>query len=158
MDWTDLTPSDWPYFSVNADNTITLATTSSNLKFVLYLSNFVTQILGFTNYNPTFGTTITSARIYNLNYDNYLSIYCPNIPHKSSGAYGQLMTFKVPFNATSRSIYYIAENISYSHCIEITDEHYILNNLQIQVFDQFNNLLNNHGMNWSFTLAFQFYD
>ena len=50
--------------------------------------------------------------------------------------------------------YYIADNISYSHYIEITDESFILNNLQIQVYDQFNNLLNNRGMNWSFTLEF----
>ena len=55
------------------------------------------------------------------------------------------------------SIIYIADNISYSHYIEITDENFILNNLQIQVYDQFNNILNNRGMHWSFTLAFQFH-
>ena len=154
---TDFTPSDWPYFSVNSDDTITLATTSPNLKFNLQSSNLITQILGFTNTATTYVNTITSARIYNLNYDNYLSIYCPNIPHKSAGANGQLMTFKIPCNASSGSIYYIADNISYSHYIEITDENFILNNLQIQVYDQFNNLLNNRGMHWSFTLAFQFY-
>jgi len=154
---TDLTSSDWPYFSVNADNTITLATTSSNLKFNLQSSNFITQILGFTNLTTSYVNTITSARIYNLNYDNYLSIYCPNIPHKSAGVNGQLMTFKIPCNASNGSIYYIADNISYSHYIEITDESFILNNLQIQVYDQFNNLLNNRGMHWSFTLAFQFH-
>ena len=154
---TDLTYADWPYFSLNADNTITLANTSSNLRFYLQSSNFITQILGFTNLSTSYVNTITSARIYNLNYDNYLSIYCPNIPHKSAGANGQLMTFKIPVNASNGSIYYIADNISYSHYIEITDESFILNNLQIQVYDQFNNLLNNRGMHWSFTLAFQFY-
>lgn len=153
---TGFTPSDVPYFSVNADNTITLSNTNLDLRFKLSSSNFLTQILGFTNTFSNYVNTITSARIYNLNYDNYLSIYCPTIPHKSSGCYNQLMTFKIPFNASSGSIFYTAENISYSHYVEISDDSFILNNLQIQVYDQFNNLLDNNGMNWSFTLAFQF--
>ena len=68
------------------------------------------------------------------------------------------MTFKIPFNASSGSIFYTAENISYSHYVEISDDSFILNNLQIQVYDQVNKLLDNNGMNWSFTLAFQFDD
>jgi len=154
----NLTDADWPYFTLNSNNTISLATVSSHLTFNLSLSNFITQILGFTNYNPAYLTTITSNRVYNLNYDTYLSIYCRNIPHKSSGVNGQLMTFKIPVNSVSGNIYYVAENISYSHYIEIKDESFILSNLQIQVYDQFNNLLDNNGMNWSFTLAFQFDD
>ena len=43
------TPSDNPYFSVNADNTITLSNTNLDLRFKLSSSNFLTQILGFTN-------------------------------------------------------------------------------------------------------------
>ena len=38
---TDFTYADWPYFSLNADNTITLANTSSNLRFYLQSSNFI---------------------------------------------------------------------------------------------------------------------
>jgi hypothetical protein len=67
------------------------------------------------------------------------------------------MTFKIPFNSVSGSIYYTAENISYSHYIEITDEHFVLDRVQIQVYDQFNNQLNNRGVNWSFTLAFELF-
>jgi hypothetical protein len=72
------------------------------------------------------------------------------------GFSNQLMSFKIPLNATNGSIYYTAENISFSQFIEITDENFILNNLKIQVYDQFNNLLDNNGINWSFTLAFQY--
>jgi len=154
---TGFTPSDWPYFSVNADNTITLSNTNLDLRFKLSSSNFLTQIFGFTNLPTTYTNSITSSRIYNLNYDNYLSIYCPNIPHKSSSFSNQLMTFKIPFNSVSGSIYYTAENISYSHYIEITDEHFVLDRVQIQVYDQFNNQLNNRGVNWSFTLAFELF-
>lgn len=155
--WTGFTPSDWPYFSVNENNTITLSNTNPDLRFNLQSSNFLTQIFGFTNLPTTYSNSITSSRIYNLNYDNYLSIYCPNIPHKSSSFSNQLMTFKIPFNSVSGSIYYTAENISYSHYIEITDEHFVLDRVQIQVYDQFNNLLNNQGVNWSFTLAFELF-
>ena len=37
--WTGFTPSDWPYFSVNADNTITLSNTNPDLRFNLQSSN-----------------------------------------------------------------------------------------------------------------------
>ena len=48
--WTGFTPSDWPYFSVNENNTITLSNTNPDLRFTLQSSNFLTQIFGFTNY------------------------------------------------------------------------------------------------------------
>jgi hypothetical protein len=67
------------------------------------------------------------------------------------------MTFKIPFNATNGSIYYEAENISFCQYSLITDKNFILNKLQIQVYDQFNYLLDNNGFDWSFTLAFEFY-
>jgi hypothetical protein len=79
-----------------------------------------------------------------------------NLSGKTNGFSNQLMSFKIPLNSSSGSIYYTAENISFSQFIEITDEKFILNNLKIQVYDQFNNLLNNNGINWSFTLAFQY--
>jgi hypothetical protein len=155
--FSNYTTDQYPHFSVNANNTITCSITTSGLTFSLTLSNFLSQILGFTNANAgTYATSITSSRIYNLNYDNYLNIYCPNIPHKTNGFSNQLMSFKIPLNSSSGSIYYTAENISFSQFIEITDENFILNNLKIQVYDQFNNLLDNNGINWSFTLAFQY--
>jgi len=155
--FSNYTTDQYPHFSVNANNTITCSITTSGLTFSLTLSNFLSQILGFTNANAgTYATSITSSRIFNLNYDNYLNIYFPNIPHKTNGFSNQLMSFKIPLNATNGSIYYTAENISFSQFIEITDEIFILNNLKIQVYDQFNNLLNNNGINWSFTLAFQY--
>ena len=147
----------YPQFSLNSNNTITCSVPTSILTFSLTPSNVVSQILGFTNANNIiFTSSITSSRIFNLNYDNYLNIYFPNIPHKTNGFSNQLMSFKIPLNATNGSIYYTAENISFSQFIEITDENFILNNLKIQVYDQFNNLLNNNGINWSFTLAFQY--
>ena len=151
------TTDQFPQFSLNSNNTITCSVPVPGLTFSLTPSNVVSQILGFTNANNLiFTTSITSSRIFNLNYDNYLNIYFPNIPHKTNGFSNQLMSFKIPLNATNGSIYYTAENISFSQFIEITDENFILNNLKIQVYDQFNNLLNNNGINWSFTLAFQY--
>lgn len=150
------TADQFPQFSLNSNNTITCSVPVPGLTFSLTPSNVVSQILGFTNTTTTNVASITSARIYNLNYDNYLNIYFPNIPHKTNGFSNQLMSFKIPLNATNGSIYYTAENISFSQFIEITDENFILNNLKIQVYDQFNNLLNNNGINWSFTLAFQY--
>jgi len=155
LDW--FHPFRLALFFGNENNTITLSNTNPDLRFTLQSSNFLTQIFGFTNLTTSYTNSITSSRIYNLNYDNYLSIYCPNIPHKSSGFSNQLMTFKIPFNSVSGSIYYTAENISYSHYIEITDEHFVLDRVQIQVYDQFNNQLNNRGVNWSFTLAFELF-
>jgi hypothetical protein len=67
------------------------------------------------------------------------------------------MTFKIPFNAVSDSIYYTSENVTYGHYATITDKNFILDKLKIQIYDQNYNILNNNGLDWSFTLGFEFY-
>ena len=150
-----------PQFSVNTNNTINVSNSDSTVQFNFTSTNLLKQILGFTtSFLPGTSNTamsVNSDKVYNLNLDNYLSFYCANVPHKSVGLGNQLMTFKIPFNATNGSIYYEAENISFCQYSLITDKNFILNKLQIQVYDQFNYLLDNNGFDWSFTLAFEFY-
>ena len=154
-------PTTYPQFVVNSDNTITVSNNTNTVQFNFLNTNLLTQILGFTTAFPSnttnTSTSVNSNRIYNLNYDTYLSFYCSNIPHKSAGFGNQLMTFKIPFNGVSSSIFFEAENISYNHYVDITDKGFILDKLKFQIYDQFQNVLDNNGLNWSFTLAFEFW-
>jgi hypothetical protein len=150
-----------PQFS-EYNNIVKVANNTSSLKFNFVNTNLLTKILGFTlNFpNDTLNNSmsVTANNFYNLNIDTYFNFYCPNIPHKSAGFSNQLMTFKIPFNSTNGSIFYESENINYSHYVKITDQNFILDKLKIQIFDQFNYLLDNNGFNWSFTLGFDFYE
>jgi hypothetical protein len=64
------TTDQFPQFSLNSNNKITCSVPVPGLTFSLTPSNVVSQILGFTNANNIiFTSSITSSRIFNLNYD-----------------------------------------------------------------------------------------
>ena len=104
---------------------------------------------GATYYNST------ASRVYNLNYDNYISLYLTNIPHNSKSA-NLLSSFKIPLNSSGNIIYFNSENISFSQYITITDQNFVVDKLQIVVYDRFGNNIFN-AFDYSMTLAFSFY-
>ena len=97
---------------------------------------------------------MTAVNSFNLNYDLYLSMNLINVPAISSNSTNnKLISFKLPLDALNGMIYYRADQTTFHQFVEITDANYVLNRIQLQIYDRFNCPVNNNGVDWSFTLA-----
>jgi hypothetical protein len=116
------------------------------------LSKFV---LGFSwNFFIFLGTVYEAASNYNIVYDTYLILNFPKLNAKSTGV-SQQITFKIPYNATYNQIYFDAEYSSFAQNIELADSNTVMGNLQLTISDRFGNIINNNGLDWSFTLLIE---
>ena len=109
------------------------------------------SFLGFTNGQT--GTAITGTNAYIINFDTYLSIWIQNLG--TSSLDGQQITYKVPVSGGSGSIIQYTEGQSWEQKIEVTDRSNRLDRLIITVVDRFGNVVNNNGLDWSFTLEIE---
>ena len=120
-------------------------------------SKLLSVILGFTQLSYTVTNEIKANNSYLLAYDNYLSLYLQDIPVKSTGYSNQLISYKIPLNAVNGMVYYLQELNSFSQCVEITDQNYILNRLRVVVYDRFGETITN-GLDYSFSLAVNYHN
>ena len=132
--------------------TITLASSTSIIIVPGVLSQY---ILGFTSNQTITGISIISTNNFNLAIDNFISMYIVNIPYKSTSALTQLISFKIPFNAVGNTIYYMADNMSFSQYITVTDPNYVLNSLRIQIYDRFGKIIKSNGLDYTFSFAIE---
>ena len=109
------------------------------------------SFLGFTD--GQFGATILATNSYIINFDTYVSIWIQNIG--TSSLDGQQITYKVPVNGGSGSIVQYTEGSNWYQKVCVTDRSNRLDRLQIVVLDRFGNILNNNGLDWSFTLEIE---
>jgi hypothetical protein len=129
----------------------------SNTALQIYSNNqLTTTLLGFDPYqqNPETLKHITAPRLWGIYNDLALYLYFPNIPHNNTHFGMQLLSFKIPMSAGYQAIAFNAESQNFSQYVEISDTHFILNNLKIAVYDTRGNLLVNQ-YNWQFTLGFE---
>ena len=120
-------------------------------------SKLLSVILGFTQLSYTVTNEIKADNSYLLAYDNYLSLYLQDIPVKSTGYSNQLISYKIPLNTVNSMVYYLQELNSFSQCVEITDQNYILNRLRVVVYDRFGETITN-GLDYSFSLAVNYHN
>ena len=112
--------------------------------------------LGFTDGQNGFGENIqiTATNNYNINFDTYISIWIGEIGTASLDP--QQITYKVPITDTTyRSITNYGEGSYYLQKVVYTSRSNRLDRLTITVLDRFGNILNNNGMDWSFTLEIE---
>lgn len=109
------------------------------------------SFLGFSDGQQ--GTAFYGAESYIVNFDTYLNIWIENLGTQSQEP--SQITFKVPVTVGSGSIMHWAENTQNSQLVEVTDRGVRLDRLNIQVLDRFGNLLNNNGLDWSFTIEIE---
>jgi hypothetical protein len=102
------------------------------------------NLLGYTQ--TVTGTTLTAPNTYILNFDTYINIYIDNIGRPTLDP--SRFTFKVPVNG---SVVYWAQNNQDDQSIMVHDTASI-DRLNIAVYDRYGQLLNNNGLDWSFTL------
>jgi hypothetical protein len=109
------------------------------------------SFLGFSDGQQ--GTAFYGSESYIVNFDTYLNIWIENLGTQSLEP--AQITFKVPVTVGSGSIMHWSENTQNSQLVEVTDRGTRLDRLNIQVLDRFGNLLNNNGLDWSFTIEIE---
>ena len=152
---TSIYTTNQPIFSISGQQIIITTSLGGIIAFPTptILSNI---ILGF-QYSVQIVTTILAAASnYNLYYDTYLSIFFPYVNAKSTTASGNKMHFKIPYNGYNNSIFYSVESSNgFNQYIELTESNFTIGNLKVQVYDRYGYLINNQGLDWSFSLTFE---
>jgi hypothetical protein len=126
-------------------------------------TDFSSKYLGFNKYAgalPRFQesndqTYIDAIRPWNLHQDLCLYLYFENIPQTNTHFKNNLASFKIPIKSGYQCIEYNAENITFAQYIENTDVNYIFDKIKLKVYDRFNNLINNNGFDFKFTLGIE---
>jgi hypothetical protein len=103
---------------------------------------------------PVTGSTYTASLSYNLNPDTMVNIWIRNLYTSSSE--NSAITFKVPIQGVNGTVFYFSDNADFSQYINVTDPSMILDRLDIEVRDRYGKLLDNNGVDWSFTLGLEF--
>ena len=149
-----------PTFSIIGQK-IAISTTNSLLStFVSIIfpvdTTLSSVILGFPyNYQIPLTNQITSPSNYNIAYDTYLVMHFPYINHKSGSINNHQLSFKLPYNGSSNALFYSAENTQFSQYIECSEENCVLGSLKFVIYDKLGYIINNNGLDWSFTLGFE---
>jgi len=107
--------------------------------------------LGFTNGQT--GMFITATNSYIMNFDTYINIWIENLGQSSLEP--SQITFKLPLNVNSSGILQWAELGQYRQVVPVTDRGVRLDRLNITVLDRYGNIINNNGLDWSFTLEIE---
>jgi hypothetical protein len=107
----------------------------------------LSTIMGFEN-NPS-GTSLTAKNSFLYNFDTYIKIHITNLATSSKEA--DPCSFKVPVSVPFGSIIELNENSNNKQIVYLPDST-IVDRLDIKVYDRYNNLLNNNGLDWSFSL------
>jgi len=107
--------------------------------------------LGFTNGQT--GTFITATNAYIINFDTYINIWIENLGQSSLEP--SQITFKLPVNVNSGGILQWTELGQFVQKVLVTDRGVRLDRLNITVLDRYGNILNNNGLDWSFTLEIE---
>jgi hypothetical protein len=128
----------------------------SGLTVNQFNSNFLTNtIMGFSSdQSDSTQSHIIANQFWGIYNDLSIYMYFPNIPHNNTHFSTQLVSFKIPMSSGYQSIQFSSENQNFANYIEVSDPHYILKTLQLQIYDTYGNPLNNQ-YNFNFTLGFE---
>ena len=138
-------------FSTGALNNNIQFSSASGVVTMNVQSQTLLSFLGFTDQQQ--GTSFYGTNSYIVNFDTYLNIWIENLGTQSLEP--RQTTFKVPLTVGSGSIMQWAENTQNRQCVDVTDRGVRVDRLNIQVQDRFGNLLNNNGLDWSFTIEIE---
>ena len=92
---------------------------------------------------------------YNLNVDNYISMFIPRISSSTCQGNNTNITFKIPLNSIYNSIYFLNEYNALKQEIKIIDKNLILTDLDVILYDRFGNNLNNKN-DYLFSLGIKY--
>ena len=132
--------------------------------FSIIDTNLSKYILGFRGLYDGFTNTVGYAQTYmalnsnwNLNFDNYISLYIPTLGSSSSMS-NQLQTYKVPLNTVTNQVYFYQEGSSFRQWVDITDVNFTMSDFTVVVYDKFGLNLNPNGLDFSFSLSLEIWN
>lgn len=137
-------------FSAPYANNVVLYTSAGTDTFNVQPQTLL-SFLGFSNGQS--GASIQATYNYLVNFDTYLNIWIENLG--TSSLEPRQITFKVPVGAAYGDTIQWVENAQNEQCVVVSDRGVRLDRLNIQVLDRFGNLLNNNGLDWSFTIEIE---
>lgn len=135
-------------FTVTSNNFIQITSNAASLS--LTPTNMSKYILGFQTTDIISGGYLTATGNYNLNPDNYLVIFIPQIGSVNVSALKT--TFKLPLNSITNQIYYFSSGYGFKQEIVNTNSSLILNQLNVMFYDRFGCGVNPLGLEWSATI------
>jgi hypothetical protein len=140
----------WSY--VSATNLMQFTSTSGTVTLVIPTGltyPTLASLLGFVSTQTLTGTNLVSRNSYIINFDTYINIYFDNIGRPSIEP--SKSTFKIPVEVPSGSILYWSKNKQDEQCVQVRDQKSV-DKLIVAVYDRFGNIIDNNGLDWSFTL------
>jgi hypothetical protein len=116
-----------------------------------------TGIMGFRSaYDSATGKVFNASGNYNLNPDNYLSMYISNLPVCSVNCNGKNSTFKIPLNAPYNSIMYYNDTANGFKQYVGMPPSFVIDRINVVVYDRWGYNINPYGADYSFTLEFEY--
>ena len=109
------------------------------------------SFLGFTDGQT--GSTVTATNSYQVGFDKYISIWIENLG--TSSLEPSQITYKVPIEVSHGSVMFYTEGNQNPQCVPVTDRSVRVDRLNIQVLDRFGKIIDNNGVDWSFTLEIE---
>ena len=99
---------------------------------------------------------LASTSTYNLNPDNYISMYIPQLSGCVSDMIGLNTTYKIPLNCVYGMTYFFQQNQNLDQEIEIRNKAIILNEMDIIFYDRFGRNIDNNGLDYSLSLLLEY--
>ena len=138
---------------------IVLSIDSNNYIIITVPPNSIVEIANTILANIILGFSVdqtnnlTATNKYSLSYDNFISLYL-DIPSRGNSSGSRLISYKIPLNALSGMVFYLADNNTFTQFIEVADPSFVLSQFRIIVYDRFGYTINT-GLDYTFTLGFQ---
>jgi hypothetical protein len=111
--------------------------------------------LGFTNGQtvPASNMQINATNCYIINFDTYINLWFGELGTSSLDPIQ--VTYKIPISGASGTITQYTEGSNWSQKIIVTDRSNRLDRFTITITDRFGTIINNNGVDWSFTLEIE---
>ena len=143
-------------FRGSIDKLIDIGTeTTSTITMVngLINSNTITNLPSTTS--PYY--YLASQSTYNLNPDNYISLFIPQLSGCVADMNGSNTTiFKIPMNCIYGMTCFFQENLNFKQQVEITDKNFRLTDLTVTIYDRYGKNIENNGLDYSLSLLIEY--
>ena len=133
-------------FSVNSVTNKVTTSTPFSPALATVTPGSVLDLLGF-----KVGDTTTASRCVNVNPDTFVYLWFKNL--YTSSAENNRVSFKIPVQGVNGTVFNFSDNHDFAQHITVTDPSTIIDRLELEVRDRYGNVLDNNGVDWSFTLA-----
>ena len=144
--------------SVTTGNNIVITSTGAFSSYSI-IQNTLSNILNINSAINQVAGTYTSPFIYNLGYDLYIQMAFFNVPSIFSSQGNIPSALKIPLNTNAFNIlFYSNDRTQYDQALTISDTNFILSQMRIIMYDRYGFPLNNGNLEYSFTIAIEYYD